>query len=115
MVLLRNDLDINTLRYEVALTDDKLVAPVEKGQVCGTATVYDGNEVVGVIELCASDAVAKSQLLALFHTIGSVLFSPAMLIVYALLAALLVSYIVMSVLHNQSRRKNKRKRVKQFK
>ncbi len=113
--MLRNDLDINTLRYEIQLTEEKLVAPVEKGQVCGTATVYDGNEVVGTVSLCAADAVAKSQLLALLTAIGNVLLSPAMLIVYALLAILLVSYIIMSVVHNRSRRKNKRKRVKQYK
>ncbi len=113
--MLRNDLDINTLRYEIALNAESLTAPVEKGQVCGTATVYDGNEIVGTVELCAADAVAKSQLLALLHGIQSVLLSPAMLIVYALLAILLVSYIAMSVIHNRSRRKHKRKRVKQYK
>ena len=113
--MLRNDLDINTLRYEITLNEEKLTAPVEKGQVCGTAAVYDGNEIVGTIELCAADAVAKSQLLALFHLIRSVLLSPAMLIVYALLAILLISYIIMSIVHNRSRRKHKRKRVKQFK
>ncbi len=113
--MLRNDLDINTLRYEITLTEETLIAPVEKGQACGTATVYDGDKVVGTVTLCAADAVAKSQLLALLHAIGSVLLSPAMLIVYVLLAILLVSYIIMSVLHNQARRKNKRKRVKQYK
>lgn len=113
--MLRNDLDINTLRYEVTLSEDKLIAPVEKGQACGTATVYDGDKVVGTVTLCAADAVAKSQLLALLNAVGSVLLSPAMLIVYALLAILLVSYIIMSIVHNQARRKNKRKRVKQHK
>ncbi len=113
--MLRNDLDLNTLRYEISLSEEKLTAPVEKGQVCGTAAIYDGNEVVGTVELCAADAVAKSQLLALLHGIRTVLLSPAMLIVYALLAILLVSYIIMSVVHNQSRRKHKRKRVKQYK
>jgi len=113
--MLRNDLDINTLRHEITLSADKLTAPVEKGQVCGTATVYDGEEVIGTVELCAVDAVAKSQLLALLNAVGGVLLCPNMLIVYALLAILLISYIVMTVVHNQSRRKNNRKRVKEFK
>ncbi len=112
--MLRNDLDIDTLRYEIAFTEEKLVAPVEKGQECGTATIYDGEAVIGTIPLCAADTVAKSPLLALLNTIGNVLLSPAMLIVYVLLGALLISYIAMSVLHNRARRKNKRKRVKRY-
>lgn len=113
--MLRNDLDINTLRYDIQLTEEKLVAPVEKGQVYGKATVYDGDKIVGTIDLCASDNIAKSQLLALLNTVGDVLLSPAMLIVYVLLVVLLISYIIMNVVHNQARRKNKRKRVRQYK
>ncbi len=113
--MLRNDLDINTLRYEIELFEEKLIAPVEKETVCGVATVYDGNEIVGKIDLCPADEVPRSQLLALLSAIGSVLFSPAMLIVFAVLVILLISYIIINIVHNQSRRKNKRKRVKHYK
>ena len=107
--------EIHTLRYEVQLTVDKLTAPVEKGQICGTATVYDGDKVVGKIELGAADAVAKSQLLALISMIRRVVLSVPMLIIYGILLLLLISYVIMSLVHNESRRKNKRKRVKHYK
>ena len=113
--MLPNELDLDKLRYDITLTEESLVAPVEKGRVCGTVTVYDGDTVIGSVPLCVSDTVAKSQLLALIRAVGGVVLSPAMLILYGVLTLLVIGYIIISVLHNQSRRKNKRKRVKQYK
>ncbi len=113
--MLRNDLDINTLRYEITLNEPSLIAPVEKGQVCGQATVYDCDKIVGTVPLCAAKAITRSQILAIGDAVWSVVSSPAMLIVMAAFLLLLISYIILSVVHNNNRRKKKQKRIKRYK
>ncbi len=110
--MLRNEADVNTLTYQIELTEEKLTAPVEQGQVCGVAKIYDGEYLVGQVNLCAAEFVGRSQLLAVFHGIWTILTSPVMLILLAVGAALFIGYIVIGTAHNASRRKNKRKRVK---
>lgn len=113
--MLRNDLDVNTLRYDITHNTETLVAPVDTETVYGTAKIYDGDELVGTVELCASQAIDKSGLLGIFDAVWSVLTSPAMLIVFALLVSMLIGYILLSYIHNHTQKKNNRKRVKRYK
>ncbi len=113
--MLRNDLDVNTLRYEITLNEPSLTAPVEKGQACGEATVYDGDEIIGKVPLCAAQTINRSQILAIGNAVWTVVSSPAMLIVMAIFVLLLIGYIILSVVHNNNRRKNNQKRIKRYK
>ncbi len=110
--MLRNEVDVNALTYELEMTQETLTAPVEKGQVCGVAKIYDGEYFIGQVNLCAAEYVGRSQLLAVFHSIWTVITSPVMLILLAIGAALFVGYIVIGAAHNASRRKKRHKRVK---
>ena len=112
--MLRNEVDLNALRYEMTYAQDTLTAPIEQGQVCGTARVYDGQYYIGEITLCAGQTIHRSQLLAVFHAIWVVLSSPIMLTVFAVLFALLIGYVAITLVYNRKRRKKKHKRVKRY-
>jgi len=110
--MLRNETNVSDLTYQIELTEDPLTAPVEQGQVYGVAKVYDGEYLIGQVNLCAAEFVGRSQLLALFHGIWWILTRPIMLILLACGVALFLGYIVIGVVHNSRRRKNNHKRVK---
>ncbi|MBQ9413521.1 MAG: D-alanyl-D-alanine carboxypeptidase [Clostridia bacterium] len=113
--MLRNGVELSQLRYDIQLKDDDLIAPVDKGQVCGTARIYDGDELVGTFDLLAAETVSRSQLLALFENVWKVVASPVMLIVLGVLGVLLIVYLVIGTAHNQKRRRKKQRRVKRYK
>lgn len=113
--MMRNDVDLTALRCEVTLTADSLEAPVEKGQVCGTATVYDGDELIGTVDLVAAETIQRSQILAIADAVWTVMSSPVMLAVMGAFVLLLIGYIILSVVHNRNRRNKKQKRVKRYK
>lgn len=113
--MLREELEHSALRYDIQMEHDTLEAPVEKGQVCGTAYVYDGEELIGSVELVAAEAVGRSQILAIADAVWKVISSPVMLVVLGALVLLLIGYIILSVVHNRNRRNKKQKRVKRYK
>ncbi len=113
--MLPNDADVNALRYEITLIDDRLTAPVEKGQICGTAAVYDGSQKIGQFDLASSETISRSQILALLDTVWQIITSPIMLTVLGLLLLLLIGYIIVGAVHNNRRRRKRQKRVKQYK
>lgn len=112
--MLRNETDVNTLRYDIVLNDEAVTAPVEQGQVCGTAKIYDGEELIGEVGLCAAEYIPRSQLLFVLNGIWTVLTSPVMLIILALGAALFIGYLAIGFAHSRARRKNKQKKVKRY-
>ena len=113
--MLRNGADVNSLRYEISLINDELTAPVEKGQICGTAAVYDGDEKIGQFDLASSEAISRSQIMALLDAIRRVVTSPIMLTVLGLLLLLLIGYVIVGTVHNNRRRSKRQKRVKRYK
>ena len=112
--MLRNETDVNALRYDITLNDDAVTAPVDQGEICGMAKIYDGEELIGEIGLCAAEYIPRSQLLFVINGIWTILTSPVMLILFALGAALFIGYIVIGYAHTRSRRKKKHKKVKRY-
>ncbi len=118
--MLRAETKVSALRYEVAIDESllsesgKLVAPLEAGQICGKATVYDGDDVIGTVELCVAETVTRSQVLAILSAVWGVLTNPFVLILFAVLVALFIGYIVMTVTHNNRRRRKNRQKVKRY-
>lgn len=84
---------------------DSVDAPVNKGQVIGTASLRLAGEEIGKINLISGEEIARSQFLYLGKIIskGWVWF----LLVVAILALLIGAYFVMGVIHNRRRRRMK--------
>ncbi len=112
--MLRNETDVNSLRYDIVLNEEVLSAPLDQGEVCGTAKVYDGEVLVGEVDLCSAEYISRSQLLFVLSGIWKVISSPVMLILLALGAALFIGYLVIGFAHSHNRKKKKHKKVKRY-
>ncbi|MDD6174853.1 MAG: serine hydrolase [Firmicutes bacterium] len=88
-------------------------APVNKGDVMGTATVsygYGENRIVlGTINLVSDESVESSQLLILLDKAETILRSKWIKIGLAVLVVLLVIYIAVSIVYNIKKKKLQRK------
>ena len=120
VVMLRKEIDINTIKYTIELNpqyldeNGKLTAPVNTQTQYAVAHIYDGDVLLGSIPLYAQTEVKRSQLLAIATTVWSVLSSPFVLIALGVLFLLCVIYVIIAVVHNRSRRKKKQRRVKRY-
>ncbi len=112
--MVRSEVDVKALRFEIALDENPADAPLEKGQILGKVSVYDGDELVGEVPLASAQAVSRSALLAMVRGIWRVISHPVMLTVLAVLAAVLIGTVVVSAVHNHSRKAKRRKSVKRY-
>ncbi len=85
-------------------------APVQAGQVLGTANIVYNGLVLGTVNLVADASAEASQLLLLQERGLQLLHSRWLKLTLIALVALLVLYIVLSVLHNNRRKKSRAKR-----
>ena len=108
-----DELDLDTVRTEITLKKDSFEAPLEKGQVLGTATLYiREDQAIGAVDLVAGESVNRSLLLLVWNRIGRVISSPWLWGVLLILAVLLIAYIGLAVSHNREKKRNARNRRK---
>ncbi len=102
-----NNLDPSAVRIVPVLSQTEAVeAPVEKGTVYGKAELYINiDQKIGEVDLVAGTALERSEVLALWRTVRGVLASPWLYIIVGLVIALIITYAVLSILHNRKRRR----------
>ena len=111
-----NNLDPETIRKVITLTADSIEAPVEKGQVCGKVELYiNMDEKIGEVNLIAAESIGRSQILYVWDQIKTMLTSIWFLVGVIVLVLLLIGYIVLNIVHNRQRRRNRMKKVRKFK
>ncbi len=90
---------------------ESIDAPVKKGDVVGTVTVYYKDEELKTVNLVAGEDVEKSEITYTVHVFKSVLNSWQFWIAVGVVVILLIVYIA---LISHIRTKNKRRRVKKY-
>lgn len=90
---------------------DSIDAPVKKGDVVGTATVYYKGEAVQTVDLVAGEDVEKSGFAYTMHIFKSILSSWQFWIAFAVAVILIFVYIA---LVSNVKSKNKKRRVKKY-
>ena len=91
-----------------AVLEEKLTAPVKKGDVVGTITLYEGDEPVGTYDAVAMQSVAEGGLLSYF----GIEDATAKVIRNIILALLAVLFVVLVVYVLVMRRKTKIKKAR---
>ena len=110
-----NDLDPSTILKKETLTVDAVDAPVTKGEVYGKVELFiNVDQKIGEVNLVASESVERSQVLSLWADVQKFLSSPWFYGGLALLGVLLVGYIILNIIHNRRRRRNRMKKVKKY-
>lgn len=85
---------------------DPVSAPVKKGDIITTATVYYKGEAFNTINLVAHDDVSASPILFFTHGVDKVLTSPWFLIAVGIVVILFVVFVSVSSSYNKKKRRN---------
>ena len=104
--------DNSTVKVDIKLNSEVATAPIEKGQVLGTATIkYAGND-VETVEVVALNAVERNEFLAaikfLMNIISSKIFKTVLLIIVILVVLFIVWCAYLNRKRNRRRKKYKR-------
>lgn len=86
---------------------DPVSAPIEKGDIVTTATVYYQNEAFTKINLVANESVGVSPILYTTDAIRGVLTSPWFLIAVGLIVVLFIIYVSVSSSYSKKRKRDK--------
>ncbi len=107
------NLDTKQIIRKVTLNDDRVKAPVKKGDVLGRVElIINVNQKIGEADLVAGDTVNRSFLLWIWSGIAGIFTSVWFWLGFLLLVLLLGGYIVLNIVHNRRRRRQRLNRVK---
>ena len=105
--MLPKDLDESSIKMTLDLPES-VKAPVEKGDVIGTATYTYMGEVLAEVPLVAAESVERSEIVQTIQQGKDIITSPWFLITAGVILVLLAIYIVLAVWMNRKRRKMRR-------
>ena len=110
-----NDLQPETITKKIIRNSESVDAPVKKGEVLGKIELYiKTDQKLGEVNLVASESIDQSRVLAVWAQIQLFLRSPWFYAGLALLAILLIGYIILNIFHNRKLKRNRMKRLNRF-
>jgi len=108
-----SQLDTDQIIRNVIVYHDRVSAPVEKGAVLGKVElIVNVDQKIGEVDLVAAEGVTHSALLGLMDGMGDFFSSGWFLAGVLLLIALVIGYIILNVVYNRRRRRERLGRVK---
>lgn len=107
--LLPTDMDPSKLTRETE-TGGTVEAPVEKGQVLGSAVYFYDGERIGSVNLVANTAIERSEVLHFIDKLSTFMQNSVVVGGMIALVALLFIYIVLTIVHSSRRKRNNRRR-----
>lgn len=114
-MVVANGLDPDTIIRKETLYEEVVDAPITKDQVYGKLELYiQTDQKIAEVDLVAYESVERSDLLMVWSEITAFLRSPVFFIVLGLLGALLIGYIILTIVHNRRRRRKRMKSVRRF-
>ncbi len=105
--ILPKEADASTIKYELHLKEEEFTAPVNKGDVVGTADVFYAEEKIGTLELVAGQTVKASVILVFLDGVKSFLTSAFMKVVYIIVAAAVVVFALAVFFLNRGKKKTR--------
>ena len=100
--------DDSTISIVTHLVGESVDAPIKKGDVLGTADIIYAEEVIGTVNLVSNEDVEKSTMLAALRAIKNFFASSYMKVVYVIIAAAILIFII-AVIKMNSKGSKKRK------
>ena len=92
---------------------ESVEAPVQKGDVIGTATLSYAGEELAEVELISAETVARSEAMQVLETGQRVLTAPWFLVIMAVIAGLILVYVILIVIYRRKQRQLRK--VRRFK
>ncbi|MDY3072354.1 MAG: D-alanyl-D-alanine carboxypeptidase family protein [Eubacteriales bacterium] len=107
--LLHASVELSRFTTSITLAED-VTAPVDRGDVLGTMTVYFDGSPIDTLRLLAAEDVELSQTLYMLQELQRVLHEPWVGWVIAALLLLVAAYIIFTIQHNRRMRKKLERR-----
>ncbi len=108
VTILPNDADQSTLVIETEFKSETAKAPIKKGDVLGTATITYAEKVIGKVDLVAGNDVKESIILIAATKVKDFFTSIYMKMFYAVLAIIVIVFIIMCIRLNMNRGKKRK-------
>ncbi len=105
--VLPNEADDSTIVIKTFFENETATAPIKKGDVLGYAEIMYAEKVIGRVDLLAGEDVKASGLLQFWELIKDIFTSKYMKVVYFLIAAVIVGFILIMIKLNWPRKKRK--------
>lgn len=106
--VLPKDADDSTISIKTKPFSEKVDAPIKKGQILGTADIIYAEKTIGTVNLISNENIEKSLLLSSWRAIKNFFTSSAMKIVYVIIIAAILIFII-AVIKMNSKGSKKRK------
>lgn len=106
--VLPKDADDSTISIVPHPIDQRVDAPIKKGQVLGTADIIYAEQVIGTVNLIANENIEKSAMLTAIRAVKNFFTSSYMKVVYIIIAAGILVFIL-SIIKLNSKSSKKRK------
>lgn len=111
LTILPKDADESTIIIEPHLNGESVDAPVKKGQKLGTADIIYAERVIGTVDLVAGDSVKANTVLVIGRALKNFFTSKYMKLVYVVVLAAILIFIIMVIRLNRRRPRRKVKYV----
>lgn len=105
--ILPKDADNSTVQIKTAPFKESYDAPIEKGEVLGTADIYYAGELLGTVNLVAADSRQQNVVLVVWRYITDALTSTAFKIVLLVIALVIIGFILTVIIMNRKRKKRR--------
>ncbi len=108
--LLPNDIDMSTIQTQVSVYEDKLVAPIEAGDVLGQARVIIDGKDYGSVRLVSAGSIELARGQYIMQRLGAVFQNKWVVTVIIVLLVFLALYMALVIRYRRLRRKHLRER-----
>ncbi|MBQ3547768.1 MAG: D-alanyl-D-alanine carboxypeptidase [Clostridia bacterium] len=105
--VLPNEADDSTIIIKTFFENETAIAPIKKGDVLGYAEIMYAEKVIGRVNLLAGEDVKASAILQFWQLIKDIFTSKYMKVVYLIIAAVIVGFILVMIKLNWPRKKRK--------
>lgn len=106
--VLPNEADASTIVIEPHLIGESVDAPIKKGQKLGTADIIYAEKVLGTVDLVAGEDINPNIVLQIARLLKDFFTSSYMKVVYIVLAAAIIIFIIMVIRLNSGRTKKRK-------
>ena len=113
--LMPNEADKSTLNMKVKYKNDKLEAPVKKGQVVGTIEMYYADQLVGIVDCVAAESIEGSSILKTVRSVSDFFRRNKKVIAAILLIIVAIVIIFVIAVIRLNSKKKKYGRVRNYK
>ncbi len=106
--VLPKDADESTITIKPNLPEKNASAPIKKGDVLATADIIYAEQKLGTVNLISHENIKRSVMLTVLNAVKNFLISPYMKVVYVVLLAVIIIFIVATIRLNQKAKKRRK-------